>query len=138
MARVENLLKNRNILKSVFGDNDDLIKENVSDIDKDFITRFRISVMNRLSDSELSVETLGADLGLSRVQMYRKIKALTTYSPVELIRITRLKKGYRLIETTDMSISEIAYNVGFSSPSYFTKCFKEYFDKNPNEIMKQK
>lgn len=138
MARVENLLKNRSILKSVFGDNDELLKENVSDLDKDFITRFRTAVLNRLPDSELNVETLSSDLGLSRVQMYRKVKALTTYSPVELIRITRLKKAHKLIETTDMSISEIAYSVGFTSPSYFTKCFKEYFDKNPNEIMKQK
>lgn len=134
VARVDNLLKNRRILKSALGDKNEIVKEDISDIDKDFITRFRTALLSKLSDSDLNVETLGTDLGLSRVQMYRKIKALTTYSPVELIRITRLKKSYRLLETTDMSISEIAYSVGFTSPSYFTKCFKEYFDKNPNEV----
>jgi signal transduction histidine kinase/ABC-type sugar transport system substrate-binding protein/DNA-binding response OmpR family regulator len=134
LARIENLLRNRSILKSVFGDKADIETEQVSDIDKDFITRFRDAVQNGMADSELSVETLGAQLGLSRVQMYRKIKALTTYSPVELIRTARLKKAYRLIETTDMTIAEIAYAVGFASPSYFAKCFKECYGRSANEV----
>jgi AraC-like DNA-binding protein len=84
------------------------------------------------------VEALGSELGFSRVQLYRKIKALTASSPVELIRTARLKWAKRMIETTDMSISEVAYSVGFTSPSYFTKCFKEYFSQNPNEVTKKR
>jgi len=135
-ARVDNLLKNRSMLKSVFSDNHDITGTPLGDIDNNFMTRFREVVQTHLADTEFGVEELGTELGLSRVQTYRKIKALTSYSPVELIRIARLKKGRRLIETTDLSISEIAYTVGFTSPSYFTKCFKDYFNQNPNEIIK--
>jgi signal transduction histidine kinase/DNA-binding response OmpR family regulator len=138
VARIENLLKNREILKSVSADKSKEGNESLSNIDKDFITRFREVVQEHLGDSEFGVEELGSELGFSRVQLYRKIKALTAYSPVELIRTARLKKAKRMIETTDMSVSEIAYSVGFTSPSYFTKCFKEYFNQNPNEVAKER
>ena len=86
----------------------------------------------------MSVEELGEQMGLSRVQLYRKIKALTNYSPVELLRITRLKKASTLLSTTDKTISEITYEVGFTSPSYFTKCYKEYFGESPSDFLKRK
>ena len=87
-----------------------------------------------MSDSDLSVETIGAELGLSRVQLYRKMKALTGLSPVELLRKARLKRGRQLLEKGGKNISEIAYEVGFSAPSYFTKCFKDEFGISPSEI----
>src|SRR5574344_223174 len=134
MARIENLLENRRRLKKVFGN--DIEKSDVSDLDKNFITRFRECLHNHLSDSELSVESLCEELGLSRVQTYRKIKALTNYSPVELIRIARLERANQLLMATDKTVSEIAYEVGFSAPSYFTKCYKDYYGVNPNEKQK--
>ncbi|MFA6744231.1 MAG: helix-turn-helix transcriptional regulator, partial [Bacteroides graminisolvens] len=79
----------------------------------------------------------GLQLGLSRVQLYRKVKALTNYSPVELLRITRLKKAAALLSSSEMNISEVSYEVGFTAPSYFTKCLKEYFGENPNELVKR-
>lgn len=101
-----------------------------------FISRFREVVESRLDNSELSVEDLAADMNLSRVQLYRKVKAVTGSSPVELLRTARLKRGYQLLLTTDKSVSEVAYQVGFSAPSYFTKCFKEEYGMLPGDVRK--
>ena len=76
-------------------------------------------------------------MGLSRVQLYRKIKALTNYAPNELLRIARLKKASALMSSSDMTIAEICYEVGFTSPSYFSKCYKEYFSESPTEYLKR-
>ena len=99
-----------------------------------FITHFREAVEARLADSDISVEDLAADTNMSRVQLYRKVKAITGSSPVELLRTARLKRGYQLLLTTDKSVSEVAYQVGFSAPSYFTKCFKEEYGMLPGEV----
>ena len=99
-----------------------------------FITRFKEVVEARLDDSDVSVEDLAADMNLSRVQLYRKVKSLTDASPVELLRTARLKKAYQMLLTTDKSVSEVAYAVGFTSPSYFTKCFKDEYGKVPGEL----
>ena len=71
---------------------------------------------------------------MSRVQLYRKVKALTGMSPVELLRKSRVEKGRHLLKTTDLSISEIAYDTGFTSPSYFAKCFKDEYAMTPGEV----
>ncbi len=99
-----------------------------------FITRYKEVVESRLSDSELSVEDLASDMNLSRVQLYRKVKAVTGSTPVELLRSARLSRAYQLLLTTDKSISEVAYQVGFTSPSYFTKCFKEEYGMLPGDV----
>ena len=99
-----------------------------------FITRFKEVIERRLSDSELSVEDLAAEMNLSRVQLYRKVKNISGSSPVELLRTARLNRGYQLLLTTDKTISEVAYAVGFTAPSYFTKCFKDEFGKSPSEL----
>lgn len=99
-----------------------------------FITRFKEVVEARLTDSDISVEDLAADMNLSRVQLYRKVKAITGASPVELLRTARLKRGYQMLMTTDMSISEVAYKVGFTAPSYFTKCFKDEYGILPGDV----
>jgi len=99
-----------------------------------FIARFREVVERRLTDSEVSVEDLAADMNLSRVQLYRKVKAVTRSTPVELLRAARLDRGYQLLLTTDKSVSEVAYEVGFTAPSYFTKCFKEKYGKLPGDV----
>lgn len=102
-----------------------------------FILKFYSIVDANLSDSDLSVEQIGDKMNLSRVQLYRKIKALTGTSPVDLVRQRRLDQARNLLKSGNFSVSEIAYKVGFSSPSYFTKCYKDYFGKNPNEENKQ-
>ena len=101
-----------------------------------FLSRFREAVEARLEDSDLSVDDLAADMNLSRVQLYRKVKAVTGASPVELLRTARLHRAYQLLLTTDKSVSEVAYTVGFTAPSYFTKCFKEEYGKVPGDVRK--
>ena len=101
-----------------------------------FVARFKEVVEARLSDSGLTVDDLAADMNLSRVHLYRKVKAVTGSSPVELLRTARLGRAYQMLLTTDMSVSEVAYAVGFTAPSYFTKCFKEEFGKVPGDVRK--
>ena len=88
----------------------------------------------RLGDSDLSVDDLAAAMNLSRVQLYRKVKAISGSSPVELLRTARLNKGYQLLLTTGKNVSEVAYDVGFTAPSYFTKCFKDEFGVSPSDL----
>ncbi|WP_319481407.1 helix-turn-helix transcriptional regulator [uncultured Draconibacterium sp.] len=76
------------------------------------------------------------ELGMSRIQLYRKVKALTNYSPVEFITLFRLKKAVSIMKMTDTNLAQIAYQVGFSAPSYFSKSFKKYYGKSPSEYLK--
>ena len=138
LVRLRNLMDNHKRLKQFFGDKTTLSKESVSEVDKGFVDRFRELIEENLADSELSVEDLGGKMGLSRVQLYRKIKALTNYSPNELVRIARLKKAASLLASSEKTISEITYEVGFTSPSYFTKCYKEYFGESPTDFLKRR
>ena len=134
LSRVRNLLENRKRLKYVYATMEDGEEHAGADPDRQFMDGFRRAVGEHLSDSSLSVETISSELGLSRVQMYRKVKQLTGQSPVEIIRVTRLKKAEHLLKSTKMTVSEISYDVGFSSPSYFSKCFKDYFGCQPGEM----
>lgn len=138
MARVRNLIDSHRRLKQFFGDGQTLAKEDVCDMDKDFVERFKSLIEEKMGDSGLNVEDLGKEMGLSRVQLYRKIKSLTNYSPNELLRIARLKKAASLLASSDMTVAEIGYEVGFSSPSYFTKCYKEQFGESPTDFLKRK
>ncbi|MEG2180820.1 MAG: response regulator, partial [Bacteroidales bacterium] len=137
-ARVKNLIESHSRLKQVFADQSELSKEDVSDMDYDFINRFKSVIASRMSDSELNIDILVQEMGMSRVQLYRKVKSLTNYSPNEFIRLTRLKKASLLLTSSDMTVAEIGYHVGFSSPSYFTKCYKEHFGESPSEFLKNK
>ena len=85
----------------------------------------------------MTVEILGEKMCLGRVQLYRKTKALTGYSPNEYLRIARLKKASALLSSTDMTVAEVAYSVGFTSASYFAKCYREYFGETPKEFQKK-
>ena len=138
LSRIRNLIDSRRQLRQFFGDNQTLAKENICDIGKDFVSRFKSLVEEKMRDPELNVEDLGKDMGLSRVQLYRKLKSLTNYAPNELLRQARLKKAISLLASSEMTVAEIAYEVGFSSPSYFTKCYKEQFGESPTDFLKRK
>ena len=99
-----------------------------------FIVHFKDVVEARLGDSDLSVDDLASAMNLSRVQLYRKVKAISGSSPVELLRTARLNRGYQLLLTTGKNVSEVAYDVGFTAPSYFTKCFKDEFGVSPSDL----
>ena len=138
MVRLHNILENRDRLRSFFTDGTAVQKSAVSDIDKGFAGKLKSIIDAHLSDADFSVESLGESIGLSRVQLYRKTKSLTGYSPVELLRITRLKKAASILSSSDRTVAEVAYETGFNSPSYFTKCYKEYFGENPTDLVKRK
>lgn len=134
-ARIKNLIENRKLMKIAFGNDarEEVHEEVMQSIEDKFVEKFRAIIQNNLGNSELSVETISKEMGISRAQLYRKIKTMTGISPNDIIREARLKRADRLLETTDKSISEIAYEVGFSSPSYFTKCYREFFGRTPNK-----
>jgi ABC-type sugar transport system substrate-binding protein/DNA-binding response OmpR family regulator len=104
--------------------------------DQQFITHLHDVILNHLADSDLGVEDIGSEMNLSRVQLYRKVKALTGSSPVELIRKARLNQALQLLKSGEKSISEVAYETGFTSPSYFSKCFKDEYGIQPGEVSK--
>ncbi len=104
------------------------------DIDDDFYRRFLAVFKAEMGNSDLSVDIVASRMGLERSQFYRKIKALTNYAPVELMRRLRLQQGRTLLVTTDKTISEIAYETGFSTPAYFTKCYRDAYGETPSEV----
>ena len=138
LARIHNLIDSHQRLKQFFGDRQTLAKEDICDLDKDFVEKFKALIEEKMGDSELNVEDLGREMGLSRVQLYRKIKSLTNYAPNELLRMSRLKRAASLLASSGMTVAEIADEVGFTSPSYFTKCYKEQFGESPTEFLKRK
>ena len=105
----------------------------LSPIDNEFYVRFLKKVEEGMGNHDMNVDQLANELGLGRSQFYRKIKALTNYSPVELLRRLRLQRARDLLVKTEKSVSEIAYEVGFSTPAYFTKCFRDTYGKTPSE-----
>ena len=143
LARIENLLKQRKLLKSHFqhllqeegtaaqGKDDSRLEPR----DKQFVKQLHDIIQAHLSDADFSVEDIGKEIGLSRVQLYRKVKAMTGSSVVDLIRKARLSKAKRLLESRSMTVSEVAYEVGFSAPSYFTKCFKDEYGMLPGDVI---
>ena len=138
LARIENLLRQRQLLKHLYQGSQEADKEisesHLEDRDKQFLKQLQTIIQQNLSDSEFGVEDMGQQIGLSRVQLYRKVKAMTGSSVVDLLRKARLAKAKRLLETRSMSVSEVAYEVGFSAPSYFTKCFKEEYGMLPGDV----
>lgn len=138
-TRLRNLIDNHRRLKSFFSDRAATVQDvPLGKVDKGFVDKLYELIETRMGNSELNVETLGAEMGLGRVQLYRKAKALTGYSPNELLRIARLKKASALLASTEKTIAEITYEVGFSSPSYFTRCYKDYFGESPTDFLKRK
>lgn len=145
-ARCRSLIENRKRIKGVLGNmsvhgshlTDNGIKARVvktpGDIDSEFYHRFVEIVNSEMGNPDLSVDELASRLGLGRSQFYRKIKALTNFSPVELLRDMRLNRARALLTGTEKTISEIAYETGFSTPAYFTKCFRDAFGETPSEF----
>ncbi len=146
--RIDNIWQSKSVLKAVAADkaaSADMAlaiapspdSSAGADIDSEFYNRFLTIVKKELSNPELSVDSLAGQMGLGRSQFYRKIKALTNYSPIELLRNLRLQQARSLLTTTEKSISEIAYETGFSTPAYFTKCFRDTFGMTPSDLRTQ-
>lgn len=136
LVRISNLLQARRQRKN------DEAKQMLSaeDIQTDepgermFLERFKKAAKSHIGDANLRMDDLGSELSLSKVQMYRKVKALTGKTPAEVLREMRMQKAYSLLKQTDKTISEVAAEVGFAIPSYFSACFKKQFGINPTEL----
>jgi DNA-binding response OmpR family regulator len=137
-VRVKNLIKQRQKLRERF--RKELMLEPreiaVTSADERFIQQTLEIIEKNISDQEFSVEQLGSDLAMSRMQLFRKIKALTDQSPSEYIRTIRLKRAAHLIKSKFGNLAEITYEVGFNHPSYFAKCFRELYGVAPSEYDK--
>lgn len=141
-ATVGQILKQRKILREKY-----LIKEGApsvnpnvksSGVSRNFMQSVLLYIYENLSNQELNVEDMASHFSLSRTQFYRKIKAQTGVAPNVFIRKVRLEKAKIMLETNDLNINEVVYEVGFASSSYFAKCFKKEFGYLPLKLKNQK
>jgi signal transduction histidine kinase/DNA-binding response OmpR family regulator/ligand-binding sensor domain-containing protein len=108
----------------------------ISSIDEKLIKKAIALVEENIAEPKFSVEDLSHELGMSRVYLYKKLLTITGKTPIEFIRIIRLKRGANLLQKSQMTIAEVAYSVGFNSPRYFSKYFEEEFGVLPSEYLK--
>lgn len=101
--------------------------------DEKFVDKVTKYVEAHLDDADLSVEQMASDIALSRVQLYRRLVSVTGKTPSEFIRLIRLRHAERLLAESQLTVSEIAYRVGFSSQRYFSKCFKDLYGYMPSQ-----
>lgn len=134
-SKINQLLNSRRVLFAKFSSELNVVPgmDVFTNYDKDFLKKVSNFVLDNIIDSELSVEVLGDKMNLSRSQLYRKIKSLTGHTATEFIRIIRLEQAKKLITISKLPINEVCYKVGFATPSYFSKCYKEHFGKLPSE-----
>ena len=110
----------------------------ITSLDEKLIDKAIKYVEDNMSRSELSVEELSKELGMSRVHLYKKLLAITGKTPIEFIRVIRLKRAAQLLRESQQNVSEIAYQVGFNNPKYFSKYFKEEFGELPSVFQENK
>jgi AraC-like DNA-binding protein len=102
-----------------------------------FLEKVMSFIEANLTAPTLNVEDLGKEVFMSRVTLYRKIKALTNQTAIEYIRFVRIRKAAQLLITNQYRVNEVAYMVGYNDVDYFRKCFKEEFNATPKEFLKQ-
>ena len=137
LARIKNLIETRRLLQEKFGAGTVVLhkpeKTKLSCLDQQFLDKVMMVIDQHISEEQFSIEEFGKDVGMSRSQIHRKLKALTGKSTSLYLRTVRLAKAKQMIEQKKANISEISYQVGFSSPAYFSRCFKEEFGFTPSE-----
>jgi len=139
-ASVRNLLEMRRLLKAKFSHSPLEPIEEIAhtQIDSDFLKRMTGIIEDNIDNSELNVAFLAAQLGMSRSSLFNKIRVLVDVTPNEIIQLTRLRKAARLLQGGKYRVNEVCYMVGFSSPSYFSKCFQKQFGMTPTEFVEKK
>lgn len=139
--QLNNLLKQRKSLKEKFSSTKIPFNSQVDGIkqaDKDFLEKAEMVIDNNLTNEQFGVEEFGEQLGLSRMQVYRKLKSIRGSSANDFIREYRLKKAANLLKNSNLNVTEISFEIGFTNRSYFTKCFKDHFGVSPREFIKNK
>jgi AraC-like DNA-binding protein len=107
----------------------------ITSTDEKFLQKVMAIMEANMADTAFDVEKFSKELGMSRAQLHRKLKALTDQSPSDLIRIIRLKRAASLLEGQSGNISEVAFSVGFNSLTYFTRAFRQYYGQTPSEYI---
>ena len=103
-------------------------------LEEEFLAKLHAATLEVMSDSHKTIEALEKKLAMSQMQLYRKLKALTNLTPSLYIRSVRLEKAMELLKTTDLNVSEIAYDVGFNTPAYFSRAFSERYGVAPSQV----
>lgn len=135
-VRIKNLITIRKRLHEKYSRGDYVWKtKRINSLDERFMNKVTEVIENHISDEEFNIEQFSKEIGMSRAQLYRKLKALSGKSASHYIRSVRLHKAKKMLEEKQWNISEIAYSVGFSTPQYFTKCFKEEFGYLPSDLI---
>jgi signal transduction histidine kinase/ligand-binding sensor domain-containing protein/DNA-binding response OmpR family regulator len=139
IMKVSNILKTRDLLRERFQKSSLLEPEveQLSSLDEEFLKKVMEVFNNNIDNSEFDVERMSRELGISANQTYRKIKALTGQTAKEFIRTQRLKCAAKLLIQKKRSVSEVIYMVGFTNPSYFSRCFKEFYQCTPTEYIER-
>ncbi|NJK94081.1 MAG: helix-turn-helix transcriptional regulator [Bacteroidales bacterium] len=135
---MDRIIESREQLKQQFAANTSFIAKEmtVTSADEIFLQKAIDYVKENLADTDLNIEKLGKVLNISRVHLYRKLKAITNQNPTEFIRTIRLKQAAYLLAQDKLNVSEIAYMVGFNSHQYFTNSFQKYFNMSPTEYVR--
>lgn len=147
IVRIEQLLSERKRFREqMCGDNDagnatgelsDNYANYLEKKDLDFIEKIHQVVEENMENSDFNIDAIAASIGLSRSAFFKKLKSLTGLAPVDWVKEIRLNKSVELIKTTDLSISEIAFAVGFNDSGYFSKCFRKKYNQSPREYMNE-
>lgn len=137
-AQIQNLLKSRELLNKSYQEKPltPAATLAVSQVDTVFLTKLNSFIDENITDELLNVEFLAEKMGMSTSSLYRKVKGLSGLSPVDFIKIARLKKAVELMQKGESRINEIGFQVGFSSPAYFSTCFQKQYGKSPSEFLK--
>ncbi len=137
-AKVYNIIDSRKKFRNLFTSSDELVNTNggSNTLDDKFLTKAYSILESSYQNPELSVEIFSDQMFVSRSLLYKKIKALVDLSPNDFITVYRLKKALPLLASREMTINEVAYNVGFNDPKYFSRVFKKFYKKKPSEHTK--
>lgn len=138
-AQAGNLLKSREMLNKAYLEKPLMPTQTlaVSPLDDIFLNKFNVFLDKNISSDTMSVESLAAEMGMSTSSLYRKVKGLSGLSPNDFIRVSRLKKAVQFMQTGETRVNDIAFRVGFSSPTYFATCFQKQYGKTPSEFIKE-
>ena len=134
-ARIKNLLEQRNRIHEHFRKKGliEFDESKITSLDKKFLQKISEVIVKKISDASFNVEKLAGSLNISRFVLHKKIVSLTGEPPVELMKRIRLTKAAELIQKKAGNISEIALEVGFNNPAYFSECFKKQFGVSPSQ-----
>jgi AraC-like DNA-binding protein len=140
IEQIKNLLNNRKLLKESFLNNPSTDSTSIatSKTDKEFLERINEVIIRNINNEKFSIDQLASELAMSRSSLHHKIKVISQLTPNDFIMIIRLKEAARLLKDTEYRMNEVCYMVGFSSPSYFAKCFYKQFGILPKDYHKKR